>query len=170
MSILPKEVDVLVVGSGNAGFASAISAAQSGAERIWLTDKCPEGWVGGNTYFTAEAYLIAHNSLDDLLPIANDATPEQARKLDLAPYSERNFLDDLNKVCMGRSDPELARTLIGDSNSAIKWLASSGIRFQLSFNRQAYEVNGRIKFWGGLSLKTENGRKGLIADYQAAAE
>ncbi|PKY05848.1 succinate dehydrogenase/fumarate reductase flavo protein [Aspergillus campestris IBT 28561] len=77
---------------------------------------------------------------------------------------------DLRKTCMGRSDPELANALVADSNSAVKWLASEGIRFQLSFNRQAYEVDGRIKFWGGLSLKTQDGGKGLIADYRAAAK
>jgi precorrin 3B synthase CobZ len=170
MSPLPKEVDVLVVGSGNAGFASAISAAQSGAQQVLLIDKCPEDWAGGNTYFTAGAYRIAHGGLEDLLPIVNNVTSEQAEKIDLAPYSEKDFHDDLHKVCMGRSDPELAKILIGDSNSTIKWLAGNGIRFQLSFNRQAYEVNGRIKFWGGLSLKTPDGGKGLIADYRAAAE
>ncbi|KAF4983931.1 hypothetical protein FDECE_17196 [Fusarium decemcellulare] len=169
MATLPKQVDVLVVGSGNAGFASAISAAQSGA-RVLLIDKCPEDWVGGNSYFTAGAYRIAHTGLDDLLPIVNNVTQEQAQNIDLAPYSEKDFLDDMNKVCMGRSDPDLARILVGDSNSAIKWLAANGIRFQLSFNRQAYEVDGRIKFWGGLSLKTQDGGKSLIADYLAAAE
>ncbi|KAE8377279.1 hypothetical protein BDV26DRAFT_293362 [Aspergillus bertholletiae] len=170
MSTAPNVVDVLVVGSGNAGFASAISAAQSGAARVLLIDKCPEEWAGGNTYFTAGAYRTTHGGLQDLLPIVGNVTPEQAQQIDMLPYSEESFLADLNKVCMGRSDPELARTLIGDSNSTIKWLARQGIRFQLSFNRQAYEVNGRIKFWGGLSLKTEDGGKGLIADYRAAAE
>ncbi|KAM0545021.1 hypothetical protein ACHAPJ_011531 [Fusarium lateritium] len=170
MPSLPKAVDVLVVGSGNAGFASALSAAQNGAERVLLIDKCPENWVGGNTYFTAGAYRIAHDGLNDLLPIVNNVSHEQADKIDLAPYTAKDFQDDLDRVCMGRSDPELASALIQDSNAAIKWLAKNGIRFQLSFNRQAYEVDGRIKFWGGLSLKTQDGGKGLIKDYLAAAK
>lgn len=170
MASLPKAVDVLVVGSGNAGFASAISAAESGAERVLLIDKCPADWVGGNTYFTAGAYRIAHGGLPDLLPIVNNVSPDQAKRIDLAPYTQEDFAADLEKVCMGRSDPELSRTLIQDSNAAIKWLASKGIRFQLSYNRQAYEVDGRIKFWGGLHLKTDNTGKGLISDYQAAAK
>ncbi|KAH7020835.1 uncharacterized protein B0I36DRAFT_424822 [Microdochium trichocladiopsis] len=167
---LPSEVEVLVVGSGNAGFAAALSAAQSGARSVLLIDKCPEDWAGGNTYFTAGAYRIAHGGLADLLPIVNNVTSEQAAKIELAPYSEADFANDMTKVCMGRSDPELSRTLISDSNSAIKWLAKNGIRFQLSFNRQAYEVDGKIKFWGGLHIKTQDGGKGLIADYQAAAK
>ncbi|KAE8141086.1 hypothetical protein BDV38DRAFT_268778 [Aspergillus pseudotamarii] len=132
----PQRSGCLVVGSGNAGFASSISAAQAGAKRVLLIDKCPEEWAGGNTYFTAGAYRTV-------------------QKIHLTPYSE-NFLADLNKVCMGRSDLELAKTLIGDSNSTIKWLARQGIRFQLSFNRQA--------------LKTGDGGKVLIDDYRTAAE
>ena len=169
MSAVQTKVDVLVVGSGNAGFAAAISAAQSGADRVLLIDKCPEEWAGGNTYFTAGAYRTAHAGLQDLLPIVNNVTREQAQKIDLAPYTPHDFMADLRKTCLGRSDPSLAKTLIEDSNAAVKWLAREGIRFQLSFNRQAYEVDGRIKFWGGLSLKTHDGGKGLIADYRAAA-
>lgn len=71
---------------------------------------------------------------------------------------------------MGRSDAKLAKLLVTESNSTIKWLSKQGIPFQLSFNRQAYEVDGRLKFWGGLCLKTEDGGKGLIAAYRAAAK
>lgn len=167
---LPTSCDVLVVGSGNAGFSAAVSAAQSGAGRVVLIDKCPEDWAGGNTYFTAGAYRIAHQGLGDLLPIVNNVSSEQAKKIELAPYTEDDFHKDLKKVCVGRSDPELAKALVSESNEAIKWLAKNGIRFQLSFNRQAYEVDGKIKFWGGLSLKTQDGGKGLVADHLAAAK
>ena len=170
MAPLPQKVGVLVVGSGNAGFAAALSAAENGAKDILIIDKCPEEWVGGNSYFTAGAYRIAHNGLQDLLPIVNNVSPEQADKIDLTPYTVKDFQDDMERVCMGRSDPVLARALIENSNEAIKWLASNGIRFQLSFNRQAYEVDGRIKFWGGLHIKTQDGGKGLIEDYLAATK
>ncbi|KAL4888493.1 FAD binding domain-containing protein [Aspergillus ambiguus] len=76
----------------------------------------------------------------------------------------------MQRICMGRSDPALSRTLIQESNAAVKWLAANGVRFQLSFNRQAYEVGGRFKFWGGMALKTQDGGKGLIQDHRAAAQ
>ncbi|KAM0207934.1 hypothetical protein ACHAQD_011801 [Fusarium lateritium] len=167
MTPLP-DVDVLVVGSGNAGFAAALSAAQNGAKSVLVIDKCPENWVGGNTHFTAGAYRIVHGGLDDLLPIVNNVSPEQADRIDLAPYTEQDFQNDFDRVCMGRSDPKLSKSLIQNSNATIKWLAANGIRFQLSFNRQAYEVDGRIKFWGGLTIKTEDGGKSLVDDYLAA--
>ncbi|KAH7371529.1 FAD binding domain-containing protein [Pyrenochaeta sp. MPI-SDFR-AT-0127] len=163
------ECDVLVVGSGNAGYCAAISAAQSGARRVILIDKCPPEWAGGNTYFTAGAYRTVHNGLDDLLPIVKNVPADLISNIDLPPYSVEDFQQDLNRVCMGRSDPELARTLIEDSNETVKWLTSIGIRFQLSFNRQSYNVNGRFQFWGGLHLKTQDGGKGLVLDLHAAA-
>lgn len=167
---IPIECDVLVVGSGNAGFSAALSASQSGAKNILLIDKCPESWAGGNSYFTAGAYRTAHQGLQDLLPIVNNVDAELAQKIDLDPYTEKDFNDDMQRVCVGRSDPGLSSALIKESNSAIKWLARNGVRFQLSFNRQAYEVDGRFKFWGGLHLKTQDGGKGLIQDHLKIAQ
>ncbi|KAK1955852.1 FAD/NAD(P)-binding domain-containing protein [Colletotrichum sublineola] len=175
MPLPTAECDVLVVGSGNAGFSAALSAAEtllpSGQKpTVLLIDKCPEEWVGGNSYFTAGAYRTVHDGLEDVLPLVNNVSSEKATKIDLAPYTNENFAKDMENVCAGRSDKELSRALIADSRSTVKWLAGHGIRFQLSFNRQAYEVDGRFKFWGGLCLKTEDGGKGLIADHLAAAK
>ncbi|KAF9890860.1 hypothetical protein FE257_005436 [Aspergillus nanangensis] len=167
---LPTECDVLVVGSGNAGFSAAVSAAQSGAGSVVLIDKCPQSWAGGNSYFTAGAYRTAHSGLADLLPLVNNVDQDLATRIDLPAYTEADFGNDLHRICMGRSDPALGQILIQESNDAVKWLASNGIRFQLSFNRQAYEVDGRYKFWGGMALKTQDGGKGLIQDHQAAAQ
>jgi precorrin 3B synthase CobZ len=166
---LPSECDVLVVGSGNAGFSAAVSAVQSGAKSVVLIDKCPEEWAGGNTYFTAGAYRTVHGGLLDLLPVVNNVDTDLASQIDLGPYSEDDFANDMYRICMGRSDPQLAHTLISESNSTIKWLAKNGIRFQLSFNRQAYKLNDRYQFWGGLALKTQDGGKGLVEDHIAAA-
>ncbi len=77
------------MGSGDVGLASALSASEAGAQRVMLIDKCPEEWAGGNTYFTAGAYRTAHAALKDLLPIIRNVTPEQAERIDLAPYTAR---------------------------------------------------------------------------------
>mgnify|MGYP001940361709 CR=1 FL=1 len=168
--ISPPNVDVLVIGGGNAGFSAAVAAAEAGAHRVVLIEKAPEEWAGGNSYFTAGAFRTVHNGTQDLLPIVNNVDSETAKVIDMAPYTKENFCKDMDRVCLGRSDPALSQALIDDSNNAVKWLARNGIRFQLSFNRQAYKVNGRFKFWGGMSLMTEDGGKGLIADHQASAQ
>lgn len=166
---LPSSCDVLVAGSGNAGFSAAVAARQAGAKHVVLVDKCPEDWAGGNTYFTAGAYRTAHGGIEDLLPLVNNVDAATAAKIDMEPYTADAFADDMTRVCAGRSDPALSRILVQDSNAAVKWLRGNGVRFQLSFNRQAYEIDGRLKFWGGLALKTQDGGKGLIEDHKAAA-
>lgn len=170
MSDLPRSCDILVVGSGNAGFSAAVSAKETRPDsNVILIDKCPEEWAGGNSYFTAGAMRIAHQTLEDLLPIVNNVDATLAKCVDLDAYTKADFTQDMERICLGRADPELSRTLIEDSNEAIKWLARNGVRFQLSFNRQAFLVDGRYKFWGGLALKTQDGGKGLMEDHQRIA-
>lgn len=175
MSALSEDWDVLIVGSGNAGFSAAISAAQtlsqrtSKAPRVLLIDKCPESWAGGNSYFTAGAMRCAHAGLPDVLPLVNNVDADLATKIDLDPYTADDFLADMDRVTGGQYDRVLGKRLVDDSNETVKWLAGLGVRFQLSFNRQAYKIGDRYKFWGGLCLKTQDGGKGLVEDHQRAA-
>lgn len=166
--------DIVVVGAGNAGSSAAISAVESlgsnSGHRVLLIDKCPEDWAGGNSYFTAGAFRTVHGGLKDLLPIINNVDADLAKHIDLDPYTREDFLHDLHRVTDGRFDRALGETLVNESNSTVKWLAGHGVRYQLSFNRQAYKVNGRYKFWGGMCLKTQDGGKGLIEDHQAACK
>jgi succinate dehydrogenase/fumarate reductase flavoprotein subunit len=59
------EADLVVVGFGGAGAATAITAADAGASVI-LLEKAPEGEEGGNTRVAAQGYL-------------NTSSPERAR-------------------------------------------------------------------------------------------
>jgi len=170
MANVPTSCEVLVIGGGNAGFSAATAAAQAGCRDIVLIDKCPEDWSGGNSYFTAGAMRTVHHGLDDLLPIVNNVDSDLASKIDLDPYTKEDFGRDMERICSGRSDPRLSKILVDESNDAVKWLAKNGVRYQLSFNRQAFLVDGRHKFWGGMALKTQDGGKGLIEDHKRVAQ
>jgi precorrin 3B synthase CobZ len=164
---MPETVDVIVVGSGNAGFSAAASAKENGASNVVILEKAPESWAGGNSTFTAGAYRTAFYGLQDVLPLVNNVTPELAEKIDMEPYTEKDFMADLKRICNNRSETALADALVNESNATTKWLAKNGIKFQLSFNRQAYHIGGRYKFWGGMVLKVEDGGKGLTQQHQA---
>ncbi len=98
------------------------------------------------------------------------SSTETAKLIDLDPYTREDYLGDLSRVTLGRSDAQLGQVLVDESNDVIKWLAKLGVKFQFSFNRQAYKINGRYKFWGGMCLKTEDGGKGLIESHKDAAQ
>lgn len=89
----------------------------------------------------------------------------------MTPYTRDDFVTDIMRLGGGKSDPAMVDAMVDNSRQAVGWLAEHvGIPFTLSFNRQAYEVNGKQKFWGGLVLSTEDGGKGLIASHQRALQ
>ena len=152
-----ESYDVVVVGGGNAGFSAATTAAQHGS-RVLLVEKAPQADAGGNTFFTAGAYRTCFGGLDDLLPIVyrEDGTkglPEElVQRIDMKPYTPADFHADIKRVCKGRADPALADVLVDGSRDAIQWIAELGGKWALSFNRQAFELDGRFKFWGGIVM------------------
>ncbi|ETW81783.1 hypothetical protein HETIRDRAFT_417853 [Heterobasidion irregulare TC 32-1] len=164
----PITFDCIVIGSGNAGCCAALSAVEHGCKRVVVIDKCPEEWAGGNGYFTAGAFRTVHGGLSDLLSVVPGVSPELALRTDIDPYSEEDFANDIVRISDGKSDMQLVKAVVDGSRDAITWLAKFGIPFTLSFNRQAYEVNGRQKFWGGMALSTDDGGKGLIRAHQTA--
>lgn len=162
--------DCIVVGSGHAGSCAASSAVQSGCKRVLIVEKAPEEWVGGNGYFTAGAHRTVHGGLSDLLPIVTNVSPEFAATIDMDEYTAEDFTKDIMRLCEGKPEPDLVKALVENSRSVVEWLAKEiGVRFILSFHRQAYKIDGRQKFWGGLVLSVaDEGGKGLIADHQRA--
>lgn len=166
---MTRVFDCIVVGSGHAGACAALSAVDAGCKDVLIVEKAPEEWIGGNGYFTAGAHRTVHAGLADLLPIVTNVTAEQASKIDVAPYTEDDFIGDIMRLGENKPNAELVRTMVDHSRDAIRWLAETvGVPFTLAFHRQAYEVDGRQKFWGGLALSVEDGGKGLIkADLNA---
>lgn len=135
-NIQTLDCGVVIVGGGNAGFSAAVSAAQAKAGNVVLIDKCPPEWAGGNSHFTAGAFRVSHGGLPDVLPIVSNVDDETAKTIDLDPYTNDDFLADLDRITHGRYDRELGKVLVEESNGAAKWLAENGLEFQLSFNRQ----------------------------------
>ena len=135
MTSTSSSYDVIVVGSGNAGFAAALSSHQNGAKRVLLVDKCPPSWAGGNSYFTAGAYRTVFDGLDDVVSFVHNVDEEMKGLIDMQPYTKEDFWNDLMRVTSGRADKELGRVLVDESRDTVGWLSNLGIKFQLSFNR-----------------------------------
>jgi tricarballylate dehydrogenase len=160
--------DVVIVGSGNAGF-SAAHAAREQTESVLLLEKASSAWVGGNSYFTAGAFRTTFNSLEELLPILDEVDQEALKRTKLPPYTVEHFRQDMQRITKGRSDPELTGILTEKAADTIRWLHSRGLRFRLMYDRQSFDVDGEFHFWGGLALGSVDGGKGLIEQHLNAA-
>ena len=109
--------DVVVVGSGNAGFSAALAAREQGAT-VLLVEKAPRDWAGGNSYFTAGAMRTAHHGLADLGPLIEP--DDRLERADLDPYRAADFRADLVRVTRGRTDPVLADILVSESREVME--------------------------------------------------
>src|SRR3972149_557240 len=160
----------VVVGGGNAAFCAALAARDRGA-RVLLVEKAPESQRGGNSFFTAGGFRFAHPGLGDPRKAVTPAlTPGEAASVEIPPYTEANFYDDLMRVTENLSDPDLADVLVAQSRPTVVWLRSHGIRWILMLGRQSYEVGDRHRFWGGLAVEAVGGGPGLVqALYDRAA-
>ncbi|MGB3418006.1 MAG: FAD-dependent tricarballylate dehydrogenase TcuA [Mesorhizobium sp.] len=153
--------DVVIVGAGNAAFSAALAAEEKGAKVVVL-ERAPEAENGGNSRFTAGAIRFAYRGVEDLLEVMPDLTQEEIDRTDFGSYTEDQFFDDMFRVTRYRSDPVLCELLVRRSFDTIKWLRSKGVRFQPIYGRQAFKVDGRFKFWGGLTVEAWGGGPGLV--------
>lgn len=161
-------VDVIVVGGGNAGFSAAHAATESG-KKVVLLERGTQGSAGGNSYYTAGATRIAHAGFDDLKGVVE--ADDRHDVSTVPPYSEEEYLADLVKVTEGRTNMEMARTLVEESAGALRWLNGLGVRYRLMYERQSYaREDGTYLFWGGLHVGNVDGGVGLINDHTAVAE
>lgn len=163
------ETDVLVIGAGNAAMCAALSARENGANVIVL-EKSSKKERGGNSAFSAGAIRFAYNGLEDLLKVVPDLPKEELEITDFGTYTTEQFTEDLNRVTQYRTDKNLAKILINQSLNTMVWLRSKKIRFLPIYGRQAFKVNGKFKFWGGLTIEASGGGPGLMQALHDAAE
>jgi tricarballylate dehydrogenase len=154
------EFDVIVVGGGNAALCAALSAKET-AKRVLLLERAPEDESGGNSRFTAGLLRIVYNGPDDLAQLI-DLSKEERERTDFGTYTADQFLDDMARVTEYRCDPDLTEILVKQSFPTALWMRKKGVRFTAAWGRQAFKIEGKFKFWGGLTLEAIGGGPGLV--------
>jgi tricarballylate dehydrogenase len=154
------DYDVIVVGGGNAALCAALSAKES-ANKVLVLERAPEEESGGNSRFTAGLMRIVYNGVDDLRPLI-DLSEEEVARTDFGTYTEEQFFDDMGRLTEFRCDPDLTEILIKQSHPTVVWMRRKGVRFTAAWGRQAFNIGGKFKFWGGLTLEAVGGGPGLV--------
>jgi tricarballylate dehydrogenase len=162
-----KPVDVLVIGAGNAAANAALAAHEQGAS-VAMLETAPESARGGNSAFTGGAFRFVYDGIDHLLALAPDIADLDLGNIDFGTYTEGQYFDDMGRLTEYRCDPELTEVLIGGSYQSALWLKKHGVKFQPALGRQAFKVDGKFKFWGGLACHLNGGGAQLVATLHAA--
>src|SRR5215468_11561773 len=163
-----EEVDVIVVGAGNAATCAALSARENGA-RVLMLEIAPEDQRAGNSAFTGGAFRVVYHGFDDLAQLIPDISDHELSNVDVGTYTAEQYYDHIGRLTEYRSDPDLTEILITRSFDAGLWMREQGVRFQLGLGRQAFQVNGKFKFWGGLACHIWGGGKELMKALHARA-
>jgi tricarballylate dehydrogenase len=162
--------DVAVIGGGNAALCAALSAHDAGAKVVVL-ERAPEEKRGGNSAYTGGGFRMVFHGAEDIRKVVPDLTDAEVARTDFGEYSAEQYLDDLGRITQYYCDPDLAETVVRQSTDTVHWMRDRGIRFVPNYGRQAFNVNGRFKFFGGVVIYANGGGRGLMdLHYKAAAK
>ena len=162
--------DVVIVGAGNAALCAALAALEQGADVLVLERARPKD-RGGNSSYTAGAFRVAYEGVDDLRQLIPDLTDDEVETNEYGAYTQVQYFEDLARVTQHRSDPDLAEMLITRSFDTLLWMREHGVRFIPSYQRQAFKTDGGgFRFWGGLAVEANGGGPGLVESLFDAVE
>jgi tricarballylate dehydrogenase len=156
-----RGVDVVIVGGGNAALCAALAAEENGA-KVSVVERAPEDERGGNTRFTAGSIRFAYAGVDDLQSLMPDLSESEIAMTDFGTYTEDQYFDDMFRVTQYRCDPDLVECLVRQSKDTMLWMRDKGVRFIPIYGRQAFKIDGKFKFWGGLTVESVGGGPGLV--------
>ena len=156
-----KRANVIVVGCGNAALCAALAAQENGAN-VTVLERAPEDESGGNSRFTAGAIRFAYSGLEDLMELMPDLSENDIATTDFGTYTEDKYFDDMYEVTEYRCDPDLVECLVRQSRETMLWMRDKGVRFIPIYGRQAFKIDGKFTFWGGLTVESVGGGPGLV--------
>lgn len=156
-----EQYDVIVIGGGNAALCAALSAREQGASVVVL-ERAPEDKRGGNSAYTGGGFRMVHHGAADIKKVVPDLTEDEIARSDFGQYTAGDYLDDLGRITQYYIDPDLAEAIVNNSFDTVQWMCGRGARFMPNYGRQAYNVNGRFKFFGGIVIYANGGGRGLM--------
>ena len=158
--------DIIVIGGGSAALEAAISASEAGAGSVVMLEKAPEQESGGNARFSHTGFRFVHSGAEELREFLPDVDAAMFRRMQIPAYGRADFLGDLDRVTGGRIDPVLAECLVDQSNTAVHWMLTIGVRWE---PEKMTEVDGKLYLPGGHHIHPIGGGPGMLRQLRALA-
>ena len=165
---MPDRFDVVVVGAGNAAMCAALAARQAGAE-VLVLESASEPERGGNTRYAAGQMRVGFHTARNLADVVEGLDAAALSKVEMDDYAPADFFDDVSRLSQFRTDAQLLDVVTERSLETLVWLRSQGVRFQLSYGRQAHRDGDRFRFWGNLPCEAWGGGAGMLDAYYRQA-
>lgn len=145
-----RTADMVIVGSGISGLAAAISAAESGVEKVVVLEKMA---TTGGTTAIAGGYLICVES-----QLYKDSDFDDSLDTFLKYWDERMSYSGQTS---GYPDMDRAKAVFAQTGASVDWLVSHGVSFG----------EAPFTFFGPYPAAAHpNGGRGLVDDMVAAAQ
>jgi fumarate reductase flavoprotein subunit len=110
MSGIPKEADIVVIGSGVSGMVAALTAAESGA-RVLVLEK--QRSLGGTSNFFHGMFAV-------------ESEMQRQRYI---TYSTDEAFKNIMEYSHWRANARLVRAVVNESGPTISWLQEKGVQF-----------------------------------------
>ncbi|MGE7121535.1 FAD-dependent tricarballylate dehydrogenase TcuA [Peribacillus sp. NPDC046944] len=153
--------DIVVIGAGNAALCAAIAAAEEGVTVTILEISSAEE-KGGNTAYTHGSIRFAYENGEQVRTLLPDMTDEEFNTIDFGTYTKEQFFDDLAVMSNYRTDYDLASIMTKMSYDTVRWLTEHHVNWIPIYGRQAYKMENKFNFWGGMVIEAVGGGKGLV--------
>src|SRR3954447_16729358 len=166
------DYDVIVVGAGNAALAPAVSARENGAGRVLVLEKAPKEMRGGNTHWSGGVLRFAFDEPREIAPLLPDIERDYENFYDgVSPYTRKDYLDDLQKVTAGRTDPTLSKILVDSSKDTVFWMNRVGrVKMEPAITVAGVRKGNTVIWPRGLIVRAAHEGVGLSKTWFATAE
>ena len=155
-----EQADVIVIGAGSAALEAAISAKESGAERVVILEKAPADESGGNARFSHTGFRFVHSGAAEVKDFIPTVDPARFARMHIPPYTHQQFRADLDRVTQNRIDPDLAEAFVANSNAAVHWMREIGVQWE--HEKPVVEINGKLFFEPGINIHPVGGGLGML--------
>lgn len=158
---MSETTEIIVIGAGNAALCAAIAAAELGS-KVTVLEISNEDEKGGNTAYTHGSVRFSYNNGEEVRSLLPDMSDEEYTLLNFGQYTKEQFFDDLSTMSNYKTDYDLATMLANKSYETVSWLTSHGVKWLPIYGRQAYKIDNKFVFWGGMVIEAVGGGRGLV--------